>query len=101
MEALYKQRVGESGLGICHTAEYARILLEVRGDTQACDLTRGALNQNCDDSKSREILGLGEYVDWAATTAPLSAESSLERCTSSRYSGSPSIIEIHFRSSQK
>jgi len=76
MEALYKQRVAEFGPGSCYTADYARFLLEVRGDTQAAiDLATGALHQNCDDSESREILGLAEYVKWAATTGPLSAES--------------------------
>jgi len=76
MEALYKQRVAEFGPGSCYTADYARFLLEVRGDTQASiDLAKGALHQNCDDSESREILGLAEYVKWAATTGPLSVES--------------------------
>jgi len=75
MEALYKQRVAEFGPGSCYTADYARFLLEVRGNTQAAiDLATGALHQNCDDSESREILGLAEYVKWAATTGPLSAE---------------------------
>ena len=76
MEALYKQRVAEFGPGSCYTADYARFLLDVRGDTQAAiDLAKGALNQNCDDAESREILGLAEYVKWAATTGPLSTES--------------------------
>jgi tetratricopeptide (TPR) repeat protein len=76
MEALYKQRVAEFGPGSCYTADYARFLLEVRGDTQASiELAKGALHQNCDDTESREILGLAEYVKWAATTGPLSVES--------------------------
>lgn len=76
MEALYKQRVAEFGPGSCYTADYARFLLEVRGDTQAAiDLATGALHQSCDDSESREILGLAQYVKWAATTGTLSAES--------------------------
>jgi len=76
MEALYKQRVAEFGPGSCFTADYARFLLEVRGNTQAAiDLAKGALNQSCDDSESREILGLAEYVKWAASSGPISAES--------------------------
>jgi hypothetical protein len=76
MEALYKQRVAEFGPGSCFTADYAKFLLEVRGNTQAAiDLAKGALNQSCDDSESREILGLAEYVKWATTTGPISAES--------------------------
>ena len=76
MEALYKQQVAEFGPGSCYTADYARFLLQVRGDTQgAIDLATGALHQSCDDSESREILGLGEYVKWAGTTGQLSVES--------------------------
>jgi tetratricopeptide (TPR) repeat protein len=76
MEVLYKQRVAEFGPGGCNTADYARFLLDVRGKTQAAiDLATGALHQNCDDTESREILGLAQYVKWAATTGPISAES--------------------------
>jgi len=76
MEVLYKQRVAEFGPGSCYTADYARFLLDVRGNTQAAiDLATGALHQNCDDTESREILGLAQYVKWAATTGPISAES--------------------------
>jgi hypothetical protein len=41
----------------------------------AIDLATGALHQNCDDTVSRKILGLAQYVKWAATTGPVSAES--------------------------
>ena len=76
MEVLYKQRVAEFGPGSCYTADYAKFLLDVRGNTQAAiDLATGALHQNCDDTESREILGLAQYVKWAATTGPISAES--------------------------
>ena len=76
MEALYKQRIAEFGPGSCYSAGYARFLLEIRGNAQAAiDLATGALHQNCDDTESRQILGLAEYVKWAATTGPLSAES--------------------------
>jgi ankyrin repeat protein len=33
------------------------------------------LHQNCDDTESREFLGLAQYVKWAATTGAISAES--------------------------
>ena len=66
MEALYKQRIGEFGPGSCYSSDYARFKLQVRGDTQgAIDLARGALNQDCEDSEARQILGLAEYVEWA------------------------------------
>jgi tetratricopeptide (TPR) repeat protein len=71
MEALYKQRITEFGHGSCFTSDYARFKLLVRGDTQgAIDLARGALNQNCEDSPARQILGLAEYVKWADSTGP-------------------------------
>jgi tetratricopeptide (TPR) repeat protein len=67
MEVLYKQRIGEFGPGSCYSSDYARFKLQVRGDTQgAIDLARGALNQDCEDSAARQILGLAEYVKWAA-----------------------------------
>jgi tetratricopeptide (TPR) repeat protein len=75
MEALYKQRVAEFGPGACYTKDYARFLLDVRGDPQgAIDLARRALNQNCDDAPARQILGVSEYVVWASATGPASAE---------------------------
>jgi len=69
MEALYKQRITEFGPGSCYASPYARFKLQVRGDTQgAIDLARGALNQDCEDSEARQLLGLAEYVKWAGTT---------------------------------
>jgi tetratricopeptide (TPR) repeat protein len=69
MEALYKQRVAEFGPGACYTADYAEFKLQIRGDPQgAIDLARGALNQNCDDTDARRILGLADYVKWAGST---------------------------------
>jgi tetratricopeptide (TPR) repeat protein len=71
MEALYKQRLAEFGPGSCYSSDYARFKLQVRGDTQgAIDLARGALNQNCEDSPARQVLGLAEYVKWADSTGP-------------------------------
>jgi tetratricopeptide (TPR) repeat protein len=71
MEALYKQRMAEFGPGSCYSTDYARFKLQVRGDTQgAIDLARGALNQNCEDSPARQVLGLAEYVKWADSTGP-------------------------------
>jgi tetratricopeptide (TPR) repeat protein len=76
MEALYKQQIADYGPGSCYSSEYARFLLQVRGDTQgAIDLARRALNQDCEDSPAREVLGLAEYVKWTNTTGPERAES--------------------------
>lgn len=75
MEALYKQRVSEFGAGSCFSAEYARFKLNVRGDPQgAIDLARGALNLDCEDAPSREILGLASYVKWAGGTGTESTQ---------------------------
>ena len=75
MEALYKQQVQEFGPGTCYSGEYSRFLLYVRGDAQAAiDLSTRALNQNCDDGESREILGLAQYAKWATTAGPQSEQ---------------------------
>jgi len=71
MEALYQQRISEFGPGACYSADYARFLLYVRGNPQATiDLARRALNQNCDDSEARELLGLAYYTKWASAKGP-------------------------------
>jgi tetratricopeptide (TPR) repeat protein len=66
METLYKQRIAEFGWGSCYSAEYTRFLLQVRGNIDgAIDSAQRALNQNCNDAPSRELLGLAEYAKWA------------------------------------
>jgi tetratricopeptide (TPR) repeat protein len=66
METLYKKRVAEFGNGSCYTADYARFLLQQRGDAHgAIDLARKALNLNCHDADARQILGLAHYVVWS------------------------------------
>jgi hypothetical protein len=66
MEAIYKQQIQEFGPGSCYSDGYSRFLLEVRGDPQAAiDIANQALNNNCDDRGSRQILGLASYVKWA------------------------------------
>ncbi len=68
MEALYKQRIAEFGWGSCNSADYTSFLLRVRGNVDgAIDSARRALNQNCDDTSSRELLGLAEYAKWASS----------------------------------
>lgn len=71
METLYKQRIAEFGAGSCYSTGYARFMLLEKGDTQAAiDLAKGALNQSCEDSPARQILGLALYVKWASSSAP-------------------------------
>jgi tetratricopeptide (TPR) repeat protein len=74
-ESLYKARIAEFGPGSCYSNEYAKFKLYVRGDAPgAIELARGALEQDCDDAPSREILGLASYVQWAQRTDPGSAD---------------------------
>ncbi len=75
MEALYKQRIEEFGHNSCSSTDYARFRLNVRGDAQgAIDIARAALNQSCEDSPARQVLGLAEYVKWAESSGPARTE---------------------------
>jgi hypothetical protein len=75
MEALYKQRIAESGAAGCDSADYIRFLLQVRGDAQgAIDLARRALDQGCTDSDLRELLGLADYVKWSTSAGTARAD---------------------------
>jgi tetratricopeptide (TPR) repeat protein len=68
VESLYKQRLAEFGPGSCYSADYARFMLQQRGDVKsAIDLSTHALNQACNDAQSREVLGLAQYVVWSTT----------------------------------
>ncbi|MCB1624916.1 MAG: hypothetical protein KDI32_10050 [Pseudomonadales bacterium] len=50
--------------------DYAKFLLHVRGNPQAAmDVARQALNIDCEDSASRQVLGLAAYVMWANSSA--------------------------------
>jgi tetratricopeptide (TPR) repeat protein len=75
MEELYRQRISEFGSGSCYSAAYARFKLDVRHDAQgAIDLARAALDLDCEDAPSRQILGLASYVKWAAVAGAESLE---------------------------
>lgn len=75
VETLYKQRIAEFGWGSCYSADYTRFLLQVRGNVdEAINSARRALNQNCDDAPSRELLGLAEYAKWADSKGSLRTE---------------------------
>jgi tetratricopeptide (TPR) repeat protein len=66
MEALHKQRTQEFGPGSCHSASYARFLLQQRGDTTAAiALARQAVQGSCNFAFAHEVLGLAYYVIWA------------------------------------
>ena len=76
MEALYKQQAEEFGAGSCSNSEYARFLLQQRGDTAgAIALARQVLNHRCTDIRTRDVLGMALYVDWANTSGPDRSES--------------------------
>ena len=76
VEALYKKRIDEYGPGSCNSAEYSAFLLRVRRNAEAAiDLATRALNHNCDDSRSREILGLAHYVKWSQAQGEAATDS--------------------------
>jgi tetratricopeptide (TPR) repeat protein len=76
MEVVFKQQVADYGPGSCYSTDYARFMLQVRGDTQgAIDLSKRALNKDCNDAPAREVLGLAQYVKWADTAGPERTES--------------------------
>jgi tetratricopeptide (TPR) repeat protein len=76
MEALFKQRMADFGTKGCYTSEYARFMLQVRGNTQsAIDIARHGLDENCEGTPARQVLGLAQYVKWGTTSGPEQIES--------------------------
>jgi tetratricopeptide (TPR) repeat protein len=66
MEALYKSGLERFGSSSCHSLNYARFLLQQRGNADgAIEITRKALGASCPYNDAREILGLAQYVAWA------------------------------------
>jgi predicted Zn-dependent protease len=75
VELLYKKRVADFGYGSCYNADYARFLLQQRGDANAAiDVARKALDQDCDGWTSRQILGLAYYVVWGGSEGQARSE---------------------------
>ena len=69
MEELYKKRATEFGPGSCFSADYARFVLQQRGDADtAVKLAREAVDGQCQDSAARATLGLAHYAAWAGST---------------------------------
>ena len=71
VEALYKKRAGEFGAEDCEAADYARFMLQVRGDTKAAiELSRQAVKSSCEsaDPSAREVLAMSHYMEWATGT---------------------------------
>ena len=69
MEALHKQRVAEFGAGSCYGVEYAKFVLQLRGDSaRAMEMARTALEARCSNTDARQVVGLAHYVTWANTT---------------------------------
>lgn len=76
MEELYKKRATEFGPGSCFSADYARFVLQQRGDADtAVKLAREAVDGQCQDSAARATLGLAHYAAWAGSTDPQRSES--------------------------
>jgi Tfp pilus assembly protein PilF len=65
MEALYKQRAEEFTECGCYT-EYAKFLIQQRGDTSAAiAFTQKAIAAGQDAKEARKILGVAYYLNWA------------------------------------
>lgn len=64
---LHKQRTDEFGPGTCFAVEYARFLLQQRGNSaQAITHAQRASDEQCKGEEAREVLGLAYYTAWAA-----------------------------------
>jgi tetratricopeptide (TPR) repeat protein len=69
LETLHKQRTDEFGAGSCYGAEYARFMLQQRGNTEAAiTLAKQSIASNCQGTAARHALGLAYYQSWAAAT---------------------------------
>lgn len=75
LEALYRQRADEHEAGNCYNADYARFVLQQRGDSEkAITFARKAVDGHCTDAEAKEALGLANYVAWAEASAEHRAE---------------------------
>jgi Tfp pilus assembly protein PilF len=71
VEKLYQQRIAEFGEDGCFNAEFARYVLDQRGDANlAAELARKEIAGRCSTPESKEVLGLANYVAWAGATEP-------------------------------
>jgi tetratricopeptide (TPR) repeat protein len=71
LEALHKQRSEEFGAGTCHGVDYARFMLQRRGNFEtAIDLAKASMAGACRDASARHTLGAAHYLAWSATTGP-------------------------------
>jgi tetratricopeptide (TPR) repeat protein len=67
VENLHRQRTEEFGLGTCLAVEYARFLLQRRGNsTEAIARAQRANDEQCKGDEAREVLGLAYYTAWAS-----------------------------------
>jgi tetratricopeptide (TPR) repeat protein len=72
---LLEQRMTEFGTGGCYATDFARFLLQRRGETErAIKLAQIATNSKCSGEEARRVLGLGYYVSWASAPPASRAE---------------------------
>jgi Flp pilus assembly protein TadD len=68
VERAYRQQLADFGAGNCFVAQYARFMLQERGDTaKAIQLARELLELRCTDVFTREVLGMAYYTQWASS----------------------------------
>lgn len=70
LEALHKHRYEETGPRSCFGVDYARFLLDERGDTErAVALAREAVGPRCMQTAAKQVLALARYLEWSRAPA--------------------------------
>lgn len=88
MEALYQQHSEDAEQESCINADYARFMLNVRGNAQrAIEVARRWLDIKCRGVSPRQVTGLANYLIWAQSKADSGLDASiraLRRATARR-----------------
>jgi Tfp pilus assembly protein PilF len=80
MEALHKQRTAEFSNASCFKIQYARFMLQQRGNSAAAiGLAQPVVEEGCDQTDVREVLGAAHYVAWASAANPTQRAASLNQ----------------------
>jgi hypothetical protein len=75
IEVLHKQLTGDYGANNCYGVDYARFLVQQRGDTTAgMAMAQRASTSRCDEEAARQVLGLAHYLAWSRSKEPGRAE---------------------------
>ncbi len=70
VDALYAQQIADYGLERCTSPEYARFLLQKRGDlARAAEMSERVLSVDCENYPARDTLALSQYAMWSRAGA--------------------------------